>query len=147
MLKAMQTISAESYLASDSAAPPLKARVLIADPDSHTCQILRNFFEQHGADVRVTKQQQEVSGLARVWQPNVILLGSVFCENKANTIPHIFDDLRTRHIPVIVLLNKDEPPLRLALLERGADNTITKPFDMEELRLRVEALIRLSTNI
>jgi diguanylate cyclase (GGDEF)-like protein len=49
---------------------------------------------------------------------------------------------RTSHIPVIFLTQKDERGDRLQGLELGADDYITKPFDIEELKLRVVGAIR-----
>jgi len=49
---------------------------------------------------------------------------------------------RTSHIPVIFLTQKDERSDRLQGLELGADDYITKPFDIEELKLRVQGAIR-----
>jgi PleD family two-component response regulator len=51
---------------------------------------------------------------------------------------------RTSHIPVIFLTQKDERSDRLQGLELGADDYITKPFDIEELKLRVQGAIRRS---
>ena len=48
---------------------------------------------------------------------------------------------RTSHVPVIFLTLKDERSDKLAGLELGADDYITKPFDIEELRLRVQRAI------
>ena len=50
----------------------------------------------------------------------------------------------TRHIPVIFLTQKDERSDKLQGLELGADDYITKPFDIEELKLRVQGAIRRS---
>jgi diguanylate cyclase (GGDEF)-like protein len=49
---------------------------------------------------------------------------------------------RTSHIPVIFLTQKDERSDKLQGLEQGADDYITKPFDIEELKLRVQGAIR-----
>jgi len=48
---------------------------------------------------------------------------------------------RTSHIPVIFLTQKDERSDKLQGLELGADDYITKPFDIEELKLRVQGVI------
>jgi PleD family two-component response regulator len=50
--------------------------------------------------------------------------------------------MRTSHIPVIFLTQKDERSDKLQGLELGADDYITKPFDIEELKLRVQGAIR-----
>jgi PleD family two-component response regulator len=48
---------------------------------------------------------------------------------------------RTSHIPIIFLTQKDERSDKLQGLELGADDYITKPFDIEELKLRVQNAI------
>jgi PleD family two-component response regulator len=53
-------------------------------------------------------------------------------------------NLRTSHIPVIFLTQKDERSDKLQGLELGADDYITKPFDIEELKLRVQGAIKRS---
>jgi PleD family two-component response regulator len=53
-------------------------------------------------------------------------------------------NMRTSHIPVIFLTQKDERSDKLQGLELGADDYITKPFDIEELKLRVQGAIRRS---
>jgi PleD family two-component response regulator len=53
-------------------------------------------------------------------------------------------NMRTSHIPVIFLTQKDERSDKLQGLELGADDYITKPFDIEELKLRVQGAIQRS---
>ena len=48
---------------------------------------------------------------------------------------------RTSHVPIIFLTQKDERSDKLQGLELGADDYITKPFDIEELKLRVHRAI------
>jgi diguanylate cyclase (GGDEF)-like protein len=48
---------------------------------------------------------------------------------------------RTSHVPIIFLTQKDERRDKLQGLELGADDYITKPFDIEELKLRVQRAI------
>jgi PleD family two-component response regulator len=53
-------------------------------------------------------------------------------------------NIRTSHVPIIFLTQKDERSDKLAGLELGADDYITKPFDIEELKLRVQRAIQRS---
>ena len=53
-------------------------------------------------------------------------------------------NIRTSHVPIIFLTQKDERSDKLAGLELGADDYITKPFDIEELKLRVQRAITRS---
>jgi len=48
---------------------------------------------------------------------------------------------RTSHVPIIFLTQRDERSDKLQGLELGADDYITKPFDIEELKLRVQRAI------
>ena len=61
--------------------------------------------------------------------------GIAFCKE-------IKTDHRTSHIPVILLTARTPLIFKLEGLEIGADDYITKPFSMEELVLRIEAIIR-----
>jgi diguanylate cyclase (GGDEF)-like protein len=52
---------------------------------------------------------------------------------------------RTKHIPIIFLTQRDERSDKIAGLELGADDYVTKPFDIEELKLRVQNAIAAAT--
>jgi len=92
--------------------------------------------------VMVAPRGGEAFSLARQQLPHLIILdimlpdmdGYAVCRQLRQTI-------RTSHIPIIFLTQKDERSDRIAGLELGADDYITKPFDIEELKLRVQNAI------
>lgn len=53
------------------------------------------------------------------------------------------DDYRTSHIPVILLTAKEDIPSRIRGLEEGADAYLVKPFNKQELLVRINKLIEL----
>ena len=119
-----------------------KGRILIVEDDFDISNMLRIYFGGQGFDVMVAPRGGEAFNLARQQLPHLIILdimlpdmdGYAVCRQLRQTI-------RTSHIPIIFLTQKDERSDRIAGLELGADDYITKPFDIEELKLRVQNAI------
>lgn len=123
-----------------------KARILIADPDADINESLRLYFEAYGHEVQTVSRAGDISRMARSWQPHAILIGDEFRDKDPYRVcQELLDDTLTGHIPLIMLLHLNERQARLTALETGVSDIVVKPFDIEELRLRVEAAIRLST--
>jgi DNA-binding response OmpR family regulator len=124
----------------------VKSRILIADPDPDVSHTLQLYFESHGHEVQLIDKAGDIVKTARQWQPNAILISTEATDrNPYQVCQEVLEDTLTAHIPLIMLLHLDERTARLAALEAGVDDIVTKPIDIEELRLRVEAAIRLST--
>ena len=124
----------------------IKSRILIADSDPDISKTLQLYFEANGHEVQTLSLAGDIIKTARQWQPNAILISTEFTDkNPYQICQELLEDTLTAHIPIIMLLHLDERQARLEALEVGADDIVTKPFDIEELRLRVEAAIRLST--
>jgi DNA-binding response OmpR family regulator len=123
-----------------------KSRILIADLDPDISRTLEVYFQANGHAVKIIDEANCIIRTARQWQPHAVLLSTEFTErNPYQICQELLEDTLTAHIPIIMLLHLDERRARLEALEAGADDIVTKPIDIEELRLRVEAAIRLST--
>ncbi len=122
------------------------SRILVADPDIDVSRTLQLYFEANNHEIKVAELASSILEIARSWQPNAILISTEFTDkNPYHACQEILEDTLTAHIPIIMLLHLDERRARLEALEVGADDIVTKPIDIEELRLRTEAAIRLST--
>ena len=125
-----------------------KSRVLIADPDPDIQKTLQLYFEANGHAVQTVRLAGQAVKAARAWQPHAVLISAQFTDKDPYQVCRdLLDDTLTGHIPLIMLLHLNERRARLEALEVGVSDIITKPFDIEELRLRVEAAVRLSTTI
>jgi DNA-binding response OmpR family regulator len=124
----------------------VKSRILIADLDPDVSRTLQLYFEADGHQVQTLDAAGLIISTAKSWQPNAILVSTEFTDQDPHQVCQILlEDALTAHIPIVMLLHLDERKARLAALEAGVDDILTKPIDIEELKLRVEAAIRFST--
>jgi DNA-binding response OmpR family regulator/signal transduction histidine kinase len=120
-----------------------KGRILVVEDDLHAIILLRNYFEMEGYEVLTAMHGEEALRVCRSNLPNVVLLDIMLLGMDGYDVcRELRADLRTSHIPIIFLTHKDEHSNMVAGLELGADYYITKPYDFEELKLRVQNVIR-----
>lgn len=120
-----------------------KGRILVVEDDFDISNMLRIYFTSQGYDVVVASRGGDALERCRQQLPNVIVLDIMLPDiDGYGVCQQLRTNLRTSHIPIIFLTQKDERSDRIAGLELGADDYITKPFDIEELRLRVQNAIR-----
>jgi DNA-binding response OmpR family regulator len=119
-----------------------KARVLIVEDDFDISNMLRIYFSGQGYDVDVALGGPEALEKTRQGLPHLIVLDIMLPGIDGYEVCRILrTQTRTSHIPIIFLTQKDERSDKLQGLELGADDYITKPFDIEELKLRVQNAI------
>lgn len=119
-----------------------KGRILVVEDDTDIHTMLRIYLTGQGYTVDVAPKGGEALLLTKKALPNLIVLdinlpdmsGYDVCRELRTTT-------RTSHIPIIFLTQKDERSDKLIGLELGADDYITKPFDIEELKLRIQNAI------
>ena len=120
-----------------------KGRILVVEDDPDISQMLRIYFNSQGYEVLAVARGNDALDVCRKKQPNVVVLDIMLPDMDGYDVcRELRGNLRTSHIPIIFLTQKDERSDKIAGLELGADDYITKPFDIEELKLRIQGAIR-----
>jgi len=119
-----------------------KARLLIVEDDADIANMLRIYFTSHQYDVELAPYGSSALEKTRQSLPHLIVLDIMLPDIDGFEVCRILrTNTRTSHVPIIFLTQKDERSDKLQGLELGADDYITKPFDIEELKLRVKRAI------
>jgi CheY-like chemotaxis protein len=122
-----------------------KARILIVEDDPDISNMLKIYFTAQNYDVDTALRGSDALEKTRHVMPHLIVLDIMLPDIDGYTVCKTLRSTnRTSHIPVIFLTQKDERSDKLQGLELGADDYITKPFDIEELKLRVQNAIARS---
>lgn len=116
----------------------LKESILVVEDDVDLAEMLAAYFHQHGYQVHQALNGEEAIHSCLAYHPDLVILDirlpdmdGFAVANKLRSHP------RNAEIPIIFLTEKRDRADRLQGLALGADDYITKPFDINELRLRV----------
>jgi PleD family two-component response regulator len=122
-----------------------KARLLVVEDDIDIGNMLKIYFSGMDFDVDVAVRGSDALEKTKQSLPHLIVLDIMLPDIDGYEVcRNLRTNMRTSHIPVIFLTQKDERSDKLQGLELGADDYITKPFDIEELKLRVQGAIKRS---
>lgn len=119
-----------------------KSRLLIVEDDIDISNMLRIYFTGQNYEVDAALRGGDALDKTRQNLPHLIILDIMLPDIDGFEVCRILrTNTRTSHVPIIFLTQKDERSDKLQGLELGADDYITKPFDIEELKLRVQRAI------
>lgn len=122
-----------------------KPRLLVVEDDNDIANMLKIYFGGMDYEVDIAPRGGLALEKTRTVLPHLIVLDIMLPDIDGYEVCRTLrTNTRTSHIPVIFLTQKDERSDKLQGLELGADDYITKPFDIEELKLRVQGAIRRS---
>jgi diguanylate cyclase (GGDEF)-like protein len=123
-----------------------EGRLMIVEDDIDISNMLRIYFQSQGYDVAVAQRGEDALEMCRQQLPHIIVLDIMLPDMDGYDVcRNLRSNLRTSHIPIIFLTQKDERSDKIHGLELGADDYITKPFDLEELKLRVKNAMTRAT--
>ena len=120
-----------------------KGRILVADDDAGIRSLLRVILTRRGFVVDDASNGLLALESARRQLPDLILIDWMMpLMNGHETITQLKSDPKTRHIPIVMLTGQSQIDDKVAALEAGAQDFLTKPFDTRELVARVEQQMR-----
>lgn len=115
-----------------------KPKILIVEDDLDVADMLDAYFRVQGYDVFVVNWGLDGVRAAQASRPDLIILDIRLPDIDGFEVARrLRTDRKTQLVPMIFLTEKRERIDRLQGLELGADDYMTKPFDVQELRLRV----------
>ncbi len=114
-----------------------RGKILIIDDTVDIAQMLNFYFQAQGFETKMANRGGDGVAAARSWAPNLVLLDINMPDMDGYDVARTLrQHLRTSHIPIMFLTERGEKSSKLAGLELGVDDYVTKPFDMDELHLR-----------
>ena len=123
----------------------MSERILVVDDDPDILQFVRLNLELDGFEVDLAGGGREALERASEAPPDLMLLDVMMPEiDGLSVLRRLRSDPGTSSIPVIVLTARSLAEDRVKGLDLGADDYITKPFDLEELIARVRTVLRRS---
>ncbi len=118
----------------------MKERILIIEDDEGILRVLRRALTYENYQVETALEGETGLNLARDWHPDLVILDLMLPGVDGLEVTQ---RLRIEgNIPILMLTAKDTISDRVQGLDSGADDYMTKPFDLDELLARVRALLR-----
>lgn len=122
--------------------------VLVVDDEADIVELISFNLQRNGLKVLTARDGLSAVQLARDQLPDLIVLDLMLPgRDGISVFKDLRGDTRTSPIPVIMLTARGELDDKIAGLELGADDYVTKPFSPKELTLRVQALLKRTKRI
>ena len=121
----------------------MSERILIADDDPDILSVVQVNLELEGFEVEIAVDGEEAIQKASANPPDAIVLDIMMPRMDGLTALHrLRSQAATANTPVVLLTARGLPEDRVRGLELGADDYITKPFDINELVARIRSVLR-----
>jgi PleD family two-component response regulator len=120
-----------------------KSTILVVEDDLDVADMLNAYFSVQGYEVITAHWGMDAIKACRTDRPDLVILDIRLPDIDGYEVARrLRSSRRTEELPIIFLTEKRARSDRLQGLELGADDYITKPFDIQELRLRVRNALR-----
>ncbi|MBQ6698761.1 MAG: response regulator transcription factor [Oscillospiraceae bacterium] len=121
----------------------MPTRVLIIEDDPNIAELISLYLEKDGFDVTLASDGKAGVDTFFSIHPDIVLLDIMLPEMDGWEVCR--EIRKSDKTPIIMLTAKDETADKVTGLELGADDYISKPFDMKEVIARIHAVLRRYT--
>ena len=118
----------------------MNKRVLIVEDDSNIAELLRLYLGKDGFEVMISPDGGKAEDMFDLFQPDLVLLDLMLPVKSGWQVCRAISDKSA--VPIIMLTAKGETEDKVNGLEMGADDYVTKPFEVRELLARIHAVMR-----
>ena len=115
-------------------------KVLIVEDDNNIAELMHLYLGKEGFETQVASDGGKGVELFRTFQPDLVLLDIMLPVMDGWSVCKKIRE--TAQTPIIMLTAKGETADKVEGLELGADDYITKPFEMKEVLARIHAVLR-----
>ena len=118
----------------------MSKRALVVEDDGNIAELIRMYLAKDGFDVMIASDGGKAEADFDLFQPDIVLLDIMLPVKNGWEICR---DIRKKSaVPIIMLTAKGETADKVNGLEMGADDYLTKPFEVKELLARIHAVMR-----
>jgi DNA-binding response OmpR family regulator len=119
-----------------------KGRILLVGGDPDVTRTLQVYLDSHQFSVQAVKRGDEALAICRQVPPDAVVMNWQLPDMNGHELcQQIRTCKETESSFVLALLPTNERNTRLAALEAGADDTMSRPIDIEKLRLKIEGML------
>ena len=118
----------------------MDTKILLIDDDPNICDLIKIYLENEGYDVKVASDGVEGLTYFKMYEPDLVLLDIMLPKKDGWQVCREIREQSSK--PIIMVTAKNEVFDKVLGLELGADDFVTKPFNIKELSARVKAVLR-----
>ena len=118
----------------------LDTKILVIDDDVAVCEMLKNYFEKEGYEVKTVNDGILGIDSFKLYNPDIVLLDIILSKKDGWQVCREIREVSNQ--PIIIISAKNDTFDKVLGLELGADDYVVKPFDIKELSARVKAVLR-----
>lgn len=125
-----------------------KYKILIVDDDTELLKEVQHYLTGEGYDVTTAADGQTAVNYAQTTELDLVILDISFPDSKARKVLSIdgIEVLRilreSGNVPILMLSSTNITSVKVMTLTLGADDYVSKPFDLQELSARIRAILR-----